>query len=71
MKPENYPVEPAPGIKAIHAGLECGILKSKKPNTDILSFGPTIRGAHSPSERLQIATVDPFWLMLTELLAEM
>jgi len=58
-------------IKAIHAGLECGILKSKKPNTDILSFGPTIRGAHSPSERLEIATVPPFWLMLTALLAEM
>ena len=60
-----------PAIKAIHAGLECGILKSKRPNTDILSFGPTIRGAHSPSERLQIDTVPPFWLMLTELLAQM
>jgi len=60
----------APAVKAIHAGLECGILKSKKPNMDILSFGPTIRGAHSPTERLQIDTVAPFWLFLTELLGQ-
>jgi dipeptidase D len=60
-----------PAIKAIHAGLECGILKSKKPNTDILSFGPTIRGAHSPTERVKVDTVEPFWLLLTELLAQM
>lgn len=57
-----------PKIKAIHAGLECGILKSKNPGTDILSFGPTIRGAHSPSERLDIATVEPFWQFLVALL---
>mgnify|MGYP003981507135 CR=1 FL=1 len=61
----------APAIKAIHAGLECGILKSKKPTIDILSFGPTIRGAHSPAERLHIETVPPFWQFLTELLIEM
>ena len=60
-----------PAVKAIHAGLECGILKSKKPNVDILSFGPTIRGAHSPTERLQIDTVAPFWRLLSELLAQM
>lgn len=60
----------APAVKAIHAGLECGILKSKKPDVDILSFGPTIRGAHSPTERLDIATVTPFWQYLTALLAE-
>ena len=60
-----------PAVKAIHAGLECGILKSKKPDTDILSFGPTIRGAHSPTERLQIETVGPFWLFLGALLAQM
>jgi dipeptidase D len=59
-----------PAIKAIHAGLECGILKSKKPDVDILSFGPTIRGAHSPTERLQIDTVAPFWQFLKALLAE-
>ena len=60
-----------PAIKAIHAGLECGILKGKKPDTDILSFGPTIRGAHSPTERLRIDTVAPFWQFLGELLAEL
>lgn len=61
----------APAVKAIHAGLECGILKGKKPDLDILSFGPTIRGAHSPTERLQIDTVEPFWLFLTALLAQL
>lgn len=60
-----------PAVKAIHAGLECGILKSKKPELDILSFGPTIRGAHSPTERLRIDTVPPFWHYLTALLAEL
>lgn len=60
-----------PEVKAIHAGLECGILKGKKPGLDILSFGPTIRGAHSPTERLQIETVAPFWRFLRELLARM
>jgi len=60
-----------PAVKAIHAGLECGILKGKKPDMDILSFGPTIRGAHSPTERLQIDTVAPFWQFLTALLAEL
>lgn len=59
-----------PAVKAIHAGLECGILKSKKPDVDILSFGPTIRGAHSPTERLEINTIAPFWQYLTALLAE-
>ena len=58
-----------PAVKAIHAGLECGILKGKKPDIDILSFGPTIKGAHSPTERLKIETVKPFWQFLTELLA--
>lgn len=57
-----------PAIKAIHAGLECGILKSKKSELDIVSFGPTIRGAHSPRERLEIATVPGFWQLLTTLL---
>jgi len=60
-----------PAVKAIHAGLECGILKGKKPELDILSFGPTIRGAHSPTESLQIDTVAPFWRFLRELLAQM
>lgn len=59
-----------PAVKAIHAGLECGILKSRKPKVDILSFGPTIRGAHSPTERLEINTVTPFWQYLKALLAD-
>ncbi len=60
-----------PAVKAIHAGLECGILKSKKPEMDILSFGPSIRGAHSPTERVIIDTVPPFWQFLNKLLAVM
>ena len=58
-------------LKAIHAGLECGILLSKKPGMDVVSFGPTILGAHSPSERLLIDTVAPFWQLLVELLADL
>lgn len=58
-------------LKAIHAGLECGILLSKKPDMDIVSMGPTIRGAHSPTERLEISTVEPFWRLVKELLAEL
>ena len=61
----------APAVKAIHAGLECGILKGKQPDIDILSFGPTIKGAHSPTERLKIDTVAPFWQFLTALLARL
>jgi dipeptidase D len=60
-----------PDVKAIHAGLECGILKGKMDHCDILSFGPTIRGAHSPRERLEIGTVMPFWRLLTTLLERM
>ena len=58
-------------LKAIHAGLECGILLSKKADMDVVSMGPTIRGAHSPSERLLIETVEPFWQTLVALLAEL
>ena len=60
-----------PEIKAIHAGLECGILKGKMPEVDMLSFGPTIKGAHSPQERLDIATVEPFWRYLTTFVKEL
>ncbi|MEM9255094.1 MAG: beta-Ala-His dipeptidase [Pseudomonadota bacterium] len=63
---ELFDIDPA--VKAIHAGLECGILKSKRPSMDVLSFGPTIVGAHSPTERLAIDTVPPFWHFLTALL---
>ncbi|GHV23747.1 hypothetical protein FACS1894174_09850 [Bacteroidia bacterium] len=57
-----------PGIKAIHAGLECGLFLEKYPNLDMISCGPTILGAHSPEERVDIATVEKWWKFLVELL---
>ncbi len=53
-----------PEIKAIHAGLECGLIGEVYPKLDMISFGPTIQGAHSPDERLEIATVDKFWKLV-------
>lgn len=50
-----------PEIKAIHAGLECGILGGNYPNWDMISFGPTIRFPHSPDEKVNIETVQKFW----------
>lgn len=50
-----------PEIKAIHAGLECGILGGAYPNWDMISFGPTIRFPHSPDEKVNIASVQKFW----------
>ena len=57
-----------PETKAIHAGLECGLLGAKYPNWDMISFGPTIRSPHSPDERVNIPTVDKFWKFLVEIL---
>jgi dipeptidase D len=57
-------------IKAIHAGLECGILGKNYPNMEMISVGPTIRGAHSPDERCKIDTVENFWKFLTTSLAQ-
>ena len=57
-----------PEIKAIHAGLECGLLGGVYPNWDMISFGPTIRNPHSPDERVNIASVDKFWKYLVETL---
>jgi dipeptidase D len=59
-----------PEIKAIHAGLECGLFLEKYPDLDMISFGPTIRDVHSPGEKLEIATVDKFWKLLKNILAE-
>ena len=56
----------APKVRAIHAGLECGLFLEKYPHLEMVSFGPTIRGVHSPDERLEIATVDKFWVLLQE-----
>lgn len=60
-----------PKIKAIHAGLECGLLLKKYPSMDMVSFGPTIRNAHSPDERLNIETVEKVWDYLKRLLARL
>ena len=57
-----------PEIKAIHAGLECGLLGGVYPNWDMISFGPTIRYPHSPDEKVNIATVQKFWDFLLETL---
>ncbi len=57
-----------PEIKAIHAGLECGILGSAYPHWDMISFGPTIRFPHSPDEKVNIETVSLFWEYLVETL---
>ena len=55
-------------VTAIHAGLECGILRDKIGPIDAVSFGPTIMGAHSPQERVHIPTVETFWALLKEVL---
>jgi dipeptidase D len=57
-----------PEIKAIHAGLECGLLGGVYPNWDMISFGPTIRFPHSPDEKVFIPTVQKFWDYLVEVL---
>ena len=57
-----------PEVKAIHAGLECGIINEKYPNMDMLSFGPTMFDVHSPGERLEIKSVPKFWELLTNIL---
>jgi dipeptidase D len=55
-------------VKAVHAGLECGIIGDKYPDMDMVSFGPTVEGAHSPDERLEISSVENFWLLLKGIL---
>ena len=54
-------------VKVIHAGLECGILRAANPELQLISFGPTLENAHSPSERLEIASVLKFDRFLREL----
>ena len=58
-----------PKVKAIHAGLECGLFLEKYPSLDMVSFGPTLRGVHSPDERMHIPSVDKFWRHLLDVLA--
>lgn len=58
-----------PDIKVIHAGLECGVIANKYPHIDMVSFGPTIQNAHSPDEKVEIASVAKFWGFLKNCLA--
>ncbi|WP_454980851.1 M20/M25/M40 family metallo-hydrolase, partial [Capnocytophaga haemolytica] len=55
-------------VVACHAGLECGILGTNYPDMEMISFGPTIKGAHSPEERVNIASVQKFWKYLLTIL---
>lgn len=57
-----------PLVRAIHAGLECGLFLEKYPYLDMISFGPTIKGAHTPEERINIETTNKFWDLLVEVL---
>lgn len=57
-----------PKVLAIHAGLECGLFSEKYPKLDMVSFGPTLRGVHSPDERLLVPTVEMVWQHLLEIL---
>lgn len=55
-----------PKVKAIHAGLECGLFTEKFPGLDMVSFGPTLRGVHAPGERLDLASLDKFVALLVD-----
>jgi dipeptidase D len=57
-----------PQVLAIHAGLECGLVGAIYPGMDMVSFGPTIKGAHSPDERLDIASTVKFWDLTLDVL---
>lgn len=60
-----------PEVQVIHAGLECGVLVSRLPGMEAISFGPRIEGAHTPEERVHIPTVASTWRLLTALLADL
>ncbi|MGD2153361.1 MAG: aminoacyl-histidine dipeptidase [Gemmatimonadales bacterium] len=57
-----------PGVQAVHAGLECGIIGEKYPGMDMISFGPTLEAVHSPDEKMHIDTVEKFWDFLVAIL---
>jgi dipeptidase D len=59
-----------PHVNAIHAGLECGLLGERYPGLDMISFGPTIKGAHSPDERVNIKSVQKFWKFLVDIIQD-
>jgi dipeptidase D len=60
-----------PELKAVHAGLECGIIGEKVPGMEMISFGPQILGAHSPDERVNVASVERFYRLLVATLSEL
>ena len=60
-----------PNVCAIHAGLECGVIGEKVNGMDMISFGPTIKGPHSPDERVDIPSVKKFWELLLRILEEL
>ncbi|MFA6335116.1 MAG: M20/M25/M40 family metallo-hydrolase, partial [Bacteroidales bacterium] len=60
-----------PVVRAIHAGLECGLFLGTYPNLDMISFGPTVKGAHAPGEKLEIASVEKFWKLLIHILEKL
>ncbi|MDH7605374.1 MAG: M20/M25/M40 family metallo-hydrolase, partial [Melioribacter sp.] len=62
--------ETEPHVKAVHAGLECGILIDKFPWLDMISLGPTIEGAHSPDERVKITDVEKFYTLIKAIISE-
>ena len=59
-----------PETKAVHAGLECGIIGEKYPGMDMVSLGPTLEGVHSPDEKIHIDTVEKFWTYLLAILKD-
>ena len=58
-------------VKSIHAGLECGLIAKKYPSMQIISFGPTMIDIHSPNERLHIASVERWWLHMSEIISSL
>ena len=66
LKPGHVLFEPI--VKGIHAGLECGLFSERYPNLDMVSFGPTLRGVHTPDERLLIPTVQMVWDHLLDIM---
>ena len=60
-----------PKVMAVHGGLECGIIGQRIGGMDMISFGPRIEGAHSPEERVYVASVQKSWRFLTAVLAEL
>ena len=61
-----FEIEPI--VRAIHAGLECGLFLEKYPDLDMISFGPTIKRAHTPEEQISIETTQKFWDLLVDVL---